>query len=340
MVRIFTIYEQQVFDHKLKFDQRLEAFSILAMIGTDLGILYRRLKENKNIDECAEHWDFLFLMLCTQYPFADAIPLLEHSLSAVEKKENPLLIPQLMKLGGLPITEATSLLLHALPHIDPRIRLCAAQMLGQRRSRLALAGLSEQLAREEDESIALTLAVSIIASGPRSVADVSSIRFDSPTIKLWQCILAMRSRDSSISDLLVTLACGPDQNWQIRRAAIFAAGRLPYEVALERIAPLVLLERSPFVIDRNPHLLCHNNLADLLLNESRGMLNIYIRGKTQFVSFFEEIFDTGWKEFLSFDQDVPTGAEAAGWLFDRLTYYSWPVNKQAPDLVINELHIP
>lgn len=333
------IYEQQVFDKGLSLDKRIVALSILAELGADLGALHLRLKGNEGSSENAEVWNYIFLMKCVQHPFAEAIPLLEHCLNTDDKKGNLLLVPGLMKLGMLPVPEATELLKHALPHMDVRVRLGAAQVLGQRRSRSALDSLSLQLAQEADETVALTIAVSMIASGPCSVADISSIRFDSLAVKLWKCILAMRSRDSGMSEQLVMLACDPAQNWQLRRAAIFAAGRLPYEVALEKIVPVALRERSPLVIDRNSSLLCHNEISWFLLHELHGLLSIYANGKESFVSFFGEIFDTRWKECIS-SQDIPSGADAASWLFDRLAHHGWPVNRHAPDLIVNELHIP
>jgi RecA/RadA recombinase len=333
------IYEQQIFDQGLAVDKRIGALSVLAGLGADLGSLYRRLKANGEASENAELWNYMFLMQCVQHPFAEAIPLLEQSLISAKERENPLLVPLLMKLGMLSTPEATMMLAHAVTHADPDIRRCAAQVLGQRRSRSALSSLVKQLAQENDESTALVMVVSIIASGPSSVVDISSICFDSPAVKLWQCILAMRLRDSSISEQLVTLACDPNQNWQLRRTAIFAAGRLPYEIALEKIVSSVLSERSPLDIDRNASLLCHSEIAWFLLNESQSMLIYFVQGKTQFISLFGDIFDAHWKECIS-SQDVPSGTDAASWLFDRLAHYGWPVNRQAPDLVINELHIP
>jgi hypothetical protein len=94
-----------------------------------------------------------------------------------------------------------------------------------------LGSLIDQYAKEDVEALAVALATAIVASGPRSVADLQG-RHDSPATQLWQCILAMRLRDASMADRLITIAGDSAQNWQLRRAAIFAAGRLPYEAAL------------------------------------------------------------------------------------------------------------
>jgi hypothetical protein len=334
-----NIYEQQIFDQDLALDKRFAALHILAWLGVDLGTLYHRLQTTKHFSANTELWNYMFLLQCVQHPFAEAIPLIEQRLSSINENGNIIHAPVLMRLGILPVPEATTLLSHAVSHADPNIRQCATLLFGQRRSRPAFNVLTKQLACEENEVIAVGLIVAIIASGPRAVADISSIRFDSSAVKLWRCILGMRTRDSSMGDQLVTFACDTSQNWQIRRAAIFAAGRLPYEAALERIAPIVLGERSPFVIDQNADLLSHDEISWFLLNELNGVLSIYVEGKERFISFFGEIFDTRWKEYIS-SRDVLSGADAASWLFDRLNHHGWPANNQAPDLVICELHIP
>ena len=157
--------------------------------------------------------------------------------------------------------------------------------------------------------------------------------------RLWQCILAMRLRDESIADRLVRIAVDPAQNWQLRRAAIFAAGRLPYEAALEEIVPVVMAERSPLAIDGNPSFVCHAVMSSILLSGAQGIAPIFARGRAGFVDFFADVFETSWKELI-FPQGVPSGAEAAGWLFDRLLHHGWPVKQEAPDVVLNELNVP
>jgi len=149
----------------------------------------------------------------------------------------------------------------------------------------------------------------------------------------------MRLRDASIADRLVTIAGDPVQNWQLRRAAIFAAGRLPYKAALERIVPAVMAERSPLTIDGNSSFRCHAVMSSILLCGAQGMAPIFARGRIGFVDFFAEVFEANWKESMS-PQGLPSGAEAAGWLFDRLVHQGWPAKREAPDIVLNELNIP
>jgi hypothetical protein len=332
-------YEQRVLDCSLGFEARLAALSILASARAELGDIYRRLKTTEDYSKNSEGWDFSFLMQCVQTPFREAIPLLEQRMSTADEKGMTLIVPVLMKLGELATPEATAMLVRALSHVNPRVRQCAALGLGQRRSRSALAPLVERHEKEGDEAVAVSMATAIVASGARSVADIRPIRHDSPATKLWQCILATRLRDASMADQPVTIGGDPTQNWQLRRAAIFAAGRLPYETALERIVSLVMPERSPLVIDRNSSFLCHAVMSSILLTGSRDMLPIFLLGKAQFIDYFAEIFEASWKGSM-WPEGLPTGVEAAGWLFDRLTYHGWPAKRVAPDLVITELHIP
>jgi hypothetical protein len=56
-------------------------------------------------------------------------------------------------------------------------------------------------------------------------------------------------------------------------------------------------------------------------------------------AFFAEPFDVSWRE-MGVQQIVPTGREIAVWLFERLAHHGWPARSAAPDLLLNELHVP
>lgn len=331
-------YEARLLDCNVALEDRVTALFVLASVGADLGDIYRRLKATETDPQRAQGWDFWFLTLSAQAPFPDAIPLLEDFMKSADEQGVHVIVSALMKLGELPVPAATVMLIRALNHANPRVRQCAAIGLSQRRSRAALASLIDQYAKEDVEALAVRLATAIVASGPRSVADLQG-RHDLPATQLWQCILAMRLRDASIADRLITIAGDPAQNWQLRRAAIFAAGRLPFQAALERIVPVVMGEHSPLAIDGNPSFLCHAIMSSILLCGAQGMAPIFARGRVGFVDFFSEVFEGYWKESTS-PQGLPTGAEAAGWLFDRLVHQGWPAKREAPDLVLNELNIP
>jgi hypothetical protein len=331
-------YEARLLDSNAATEDRVAAIFVLAWVGADLGDIYRRLTASESDPQKAQTWDFWFLAVCAEAPFQDAIPLLERFMSSTDERVVPVLTSALAKLGELPVPAATVMLIRALDRASPRVRLCAAVGLCQRRSRAGLARLIAQYATENVEEVSVALATAIVASGPASTADLQG-RVESPTTQLWRCILAMRLRDESLADWLVSIAVDPTQNWQLRRSAIFAAGRMPYETALERIRPVVMAERSPLMIDKNPRFLCHAVMSSILLSGAEGMAPIFARGRTGFVDFFADFFAASWKESM-FPQGVPSGAEAAGWLFDRLLHHGWPAKQEAPDLVLNELNIP
>ncbi|MEB3029800.1 hypothetical protein VJI72_08420, partial [Parvimonas micra] len=84
----------------------------------------------------------------------------------------------------------------------------------------------------------------IVASGAVSVADLAGAPSESVHLSLWRCVLTARTRDASFASQLVLLANDPKANWQLRRAAINAAGFLPFEAALSQMLP-ILREASP-----------------------------------------------------------------------------------------------
>jgi hypothetical protein len=331
-------YEARLLDSNAATEDRVAALFVLAWVRADLGDIFRRLTATERDPQKAQAWDFWFLAVCAQAPFQDAIPLLERFMSSTDERVVPVLTAALAKLSELPVQAATMMLIRALDHASPKVRLIAAVGLGQRRSRSSLARLIAQYARENVEEVSVALATAIVASGPTSVADMQG-PVDTPATQLWGCILAMRLRDKSTADRVVRIANDPTRNWQLRRAAISAAGRMPYETALERIRPVVIAERSPLTIDKNQSFLCHAVMSSVLLSGAQGIAPIFARGRAGFVDFFADVFEVSWKGSM-FPQGVPSGTEAAGWLFDRLLDHGWPAKRKAPDLVLNELNIP
>ncbi|WP_377807922.1 hypothetical protein ABNQ38_14670 (plasmid) [Azospirillum sp. A29] len=331
-------YEARLLDSNATPEDRASSLFVLASSGADLGEIYRKLKMIEADPQKLKFLEFWFLMLCVQSPFPDAIPLLEEALRSADGKSSLPLIGALASLGNLPLPAATDMLLGAVDHQDPQVRRCALIGLQARRSRAALRRLVDRYAREDSEEQAVGLATAIVASGPRSMSDLQG-RLDLPVIQLWQCILAMRLRDVSMADRLVAIACDPARHWQVQRAAVFAAGRLPYEEAMTRIAPVVLAERSPLVIDRSWSLRCHASLSAILLDAAPIVTEYVTLGREGFIGFFKDLIEEYWKDAL-FTEDVPSGSEAAAWLFERLVEKGCPANPKAPDLILDELHVP
>jgi F0F1-type ATP synthase membrane subunit c/vacuolar-type H+-ATPase subunit K len=333
------IYEKRVLDSDLSVKERMAALSVLATLGSGLGSIYQTLKATDGYSKDSSMWDILFLMFCVQSPFAEAIPILEREISKTDGQINPICGILLTQIGRLPVPEGTSLLTLALAHRDDQIRQLAAQTFQFRRARSALPSLIARYQIEQDAVTAASLAVSIVASGSQAVSDLEHPQHNTEVIRLWQCILATRLGDARASGLIVDLACDPTQNWQIRRTAILAAGRLPYAAALEKILPAVMAERSPLEMDHSSNLVCHATLVIFLQEETATLARLFLRGRVGFITFFVEIFESHWKN-LMFSEGVPSGLEAAGWLFDRLTHHGWPGNNNAAQAIVNELHSP
>ncbi|HAV1327627.1 TPA: hypothetical protein L3N00_004161 [Vibrio parahaemolyticus] len=331
-------YQAQLFDHNTTIEDRFTALSILAYAGEDLGNIYKRLKVVEIDIKEKKAWDFLFLMLCHQKPFIEAIELLEEHMASMDSKGIHLAIPALMKLGELSYSEVTTMLAEALTNSNPEIRQSAALSLSRRRSRIALSALLEAYAKEDQETLAVGIATAIVASGAKS-ALVLRGRLKSPAIQLWQCILTMRLGDVDNADELIRIAIDPLLNWQLRRSAIFAAGRLPYSVALERIVPVIMGESSPLKIDHSENLACHSLISFVLTDSQMGWCRIFARGRDSFIDFFSGLFDEVWND--SWNQEgLPSGSAAAGWLYDRLSIHGWPESREAPERVLNEVNIP
>ncbi len=330
------LYEARVLDRNASLEDRAGALLVLASVGADIGRIYRLVAAQKDHDKRLE---FLFVGACAQAPFPDVIPMLEECMKSANDQTVPIIVAALLRLSELPEPAVTPMLIGALSNANRAVRQCAAISLARRRSRVALDGLLAQYTNEDVEALAVSVAVAIVASGPHSVADLQSTRHNTLGIQLWQCILATRLRDATFADRLVELAVDGTLNWQLRRAAIFAAGRVPYEAALEKILPVVMQERSPLTIDGSLNFQCHEIVSSILLCGAQDMIPIFARGKAGFVAFFSEVFESSWQASM-FRQGLPSGSELAGWLFDRLVHHGWPAQREAPDRVLNELHIP
>jgi hypothetical protein len=320
-------------------NDRAAAVQVLAFAGVDLGPLLRRVVSDKENAANLGALGGVFLLACAQAPFADAVSLLDRFMSAADPAATAIITAVLSKLSELPDLQVTGLLIKALSNPNREIRLCAAVSLSQRRSRAALSGLRAQFAAEEDGSLIASQASAILASGPTSVADLQSARPDTLATRLWRCILATRLRDTAAADEIVAMATDRTQNWQVRRAAIFAAGRMPYEAALERIVPAIMQEQFSLTLDESSNLQCHEAVSSMVLCDVQSLLQIFRRGREGFGDFFGDIFEGQWQQSMS-REGLPSGAELAGWVFDRLHHYGWPTKRDAPDQLLNEIHIP
>lgn len=329
-----SIYENAFFDINLALNKRITALSTLLAHDADIGELYRKIQK---IEPLNTGWNFWFLMQSLEKPFPEAIPLLEARLASENDRTIDAIL--LVKLGELSTLETLNLLINSLSHTDVIIRRHAALVLSTKRSTKALPYLVKQLALEVDDNTAVTILTAILASGSTHTSDLSLIKFTSPTIELWKCILAMRARDISFAERIVSLACNKNLPWQTRRAAILAAGRLPFEIALNSIVPNIIKEHSPLIIDNNSSLLAHSIVSERLLTCGNDIIDSLSRGKDSFIYIWGWVFEQDWED-CPMKYDLPTGDDVADWLFERLTSNEYPPQTKILDQIINELHIP
>jgi hypothetical protein len=333
-----SLYEARVLDAGLPLDSRTAALHVLTLAGADLGPLFRRVVEEEKNADTLNALRVIFLFACAHAPFSDAVSLVDEAIKSNNPNAVPIITAALARVAELPDPRVTDLLIKALSNPTDQIRQAAAAMLATRRSRRALGYLQAQFEGEENENLQTLMAGAIVASGPSALADMRSSQPDKVATRLWWCILATRLRDAMAADEIVSIAIDTAQNWQLRRAAIFAMGRLPYDAALSKIIPVIMQEHTSLTFDKSEVLECHATLCWTLLCDIQGLLGVFRRGKNEFIAFFADIFEEYWRQLSR--EGLPTGSELAGWLFDHLQHYGWPGKPDAPDRLLNELHIP
>ena len=331
-------YEARLLDTESALQDRVSSLRILACVGADLDRLYRKLLDVEGANRAIDPWKFLFLQLASMSPFPAALPILEAQLTSSKSSNSPLLIGPVKALGMLPGPEAVDMLLSAIKHPDPSIRTVAALALQERRSQTALEPLKRQLFAEDDKQIRTLLAGAICASGPASVDDLNVPLTGDQNILLWQCHLAARTRDTSFVSTLIATALDASLNWQLRRAAISAAGFLPFEIALKHMLP-ILRERSTLTLDRHINLHSHSFLSYFLLNIANNLLPLFTNSRQRFIDFIEELLAKQSKGLFD-TQDLASGAAVGDWVYNRLSVADWPSNSSALDIIINELNTP
>ena len=322
-------------DTSVEFPVRAQALISLAWSGSRLDGLLDRLQAVDSSEW--QHWVPVLRIIASVTPFAAAIPVLEEALASGDDRRDVLLPPIISRQGQAPGPNVTAALLQALGHRNPWVRLSAATTLARRRDRAALPRLIERYGQEQTSEVQAVLATSILASGAGSTADLAA-RTGTPATDLWWCVLAHRTRDATAADRLVSLATDPAQLWQVRRAAIAAAGRLPYEAALLRIEPSVMAERSPLTLDHHRSLLAHDAIAAIIPEASWGLGQFYQGDRAGFVGCFEPYFEGSWRRTLD-PTGLPSATDAACWLYDALVGGGSP-KSAALDQLLNSLHGP
>jgi hypothetical protein len=307
-------YERVLFDPTAPTPKRVAALTVLLFLDADLGSLRSRLAALPQ-DPLSVLWDRFFVLLFAKQPFVAGVPILQAELASPSAASlpTPFLVSCLYAVSETAWPAVTDLLMQGVQHDDPLIRGASAIGLARRRSQRASEVLRRQIVVEPNSKVVVVLAQALTACGPTSTSDLAG-GVVSSELALWQCIVAMRTRDDGFAPQLIKLAMDSSVHWGIRRAAIWAAGRLPFTAALQMIAPVVLAENSPLTIDHDDNLQAHASLSGMLQNGVSGLLS---EGEANFVAFIASALKQQWSE-LSARGSLPSPSDAAGWLYTSL----------------------
>lgn len=317
-------YEGILLDPSESIPRRETALIVLHFLDVDLGRLKDRLAALP-ADPLAGLWGRLFMLLFIKHPFIAGVPILQTELAS--PSASPLPLPFIASCLTVVAENAwpgvTDLLVQGVQHGDLSIRSASAYGLSRRRSRRAAEVLQRQIAVETDSNALQLLSQALAASGPTSASNLAS-GDSSPNLALWQCIVAMRTRDEGFAPQLIELATDFSVHWVVRRAAIWAAGRLPFAAALQKIAPAVLAESSPLTLDHNDNLQAHASLCHMLRN---GVAGLVLEGEESFIAFVASVLEQQWGDLIV-DGGLPSPPDAARWLYTNLMHDPSPVRGQ------------
>lgn len=326
-------FEAHLLDSSAPAPVRVTALMALCLLGADLGLLRARLADLPQ-DPRASGWDEIFLILFVKQPFAAGIPLLQLDLSAQPRNLLPaeMAATCLSEMAEATWPEVTYILLEGVQHTDATIRKASAWGLARRRAANATAILRARLDVEKEPVVARLLVRALAASCPASAGELSSPNSSVDTV-LWQCITAGRTRDLGFAPRLIELATNTTISWTVRRAAIWSAGRLPFDSALAQIATVVLAEHSPAVLGQDDYLEIFPALSRVLL---AGVADLVPAGEAYFIDTVIAALER-MKDELQFRGNLPTLSEAARWLYRNLA--SVPTSVGISELT-NTLHLP
>ena len=331
-------YEAKAMDSTRPLVSRVASLRIIAAADGDLDYWYGGLCDRDGEGISTDIWGMLLLPLACEYPFRAAIPILERQLATLEERQIGTCACAVISLGMLPFPEAADILKGAIVHTNGRVRMAGALGLQEKRLQSARDDLLQQLRSERDEETRSIVAASIAASLPRGVTDLRVFYERSKGLLLWQCVVAARTRDDSFAAELVRIATKEALNWQVRIAALAAAGYLPFEVALEHMLSSVR-HGSSLDIDNHSGLFVHSFLSYLIDQERVYLVRKFKAGREAFVTSVAEVVDDSANELLD-KENVPCGSAVGEWAYRQLSAAGWPNNPDAPDVVINELKTP
>jgi len=328
-------YEKKILDTTLEIKDRMSAIFPVLALGSDIGVLLEKLKQSDLTQ--ANLWEFLILRSAVFRPFSAGISAVAQKIKSGDKDVTlGSLVAGFGRLGGI---EARRLLLDALDHSDPNVRAAAVITLAQVRDRHALHDLVARLGVETDVAMAQNLIVAIAASHPDAEVMEKIDWSRVPSARIWRSIMAGRLRNVREVVEIADVATDVSQRWQVRRAAVLAAGRLGDQPTLEKIRDSLSKERSPFDGDKTYNLVGHELALNMLSNGLPFLFEKFLDEKAQFIDFVAEQFNHTLLHTVPQGQ-LPPGQEVAAWMYDQLIAHNYPSSKAGVDAFIDRLQIP
>lgn len=315
---------------------RATALNVLIARGRDPDGLRAQVEALPGDSMSGAAWDVMFLFSAVAHPTPGTLQLLRAAVAGQQRPPTSVLVALLVSHAELADPGATTLLTELIADPDPQVRQAAILQLPLRRARSALPAITRQWGNEADATLRVLLLRAALACGAVSTAGFTAGA--SGELDLWRTVLARRSRDSAFGPELVRLATNDRLPRALRRSAIFAAGRLPFEAALERIAPAVLHARSPLPSD-DGELHLHQAMVAIL---SKGILAVDALlpvDRAGFEKTFADLVRAYWQDGMGAPSSESTW-QGVAWLYNHLTALSGMPAADVTKHTINLLSLP
>jgi hypothetical protein len=311
----------------------VHAAFLLGRAHASLGPLLVQLRARQTANQDAVVW--AFLGAAVENPFDEAMQLLSDDLDG--EMQLRFRLPIVVAARYVPTKASSDLLVKAIACEDPVLRFQAAESLAVLRDADTTQALADQLHIEQTANVAHALAAAYVSCGGRSTSLLASAGSRFPSLKHWQAAQIGRLRDASGGGTLVELALDVSLSWMQRRAAILAAGVLPFESAANRMLVPILEQPLEFVLDANWNLAGHEALFNIVdgVHLYQGAFERLKPVLADEVARYCDAFSGGaWPE------GKPAGVDSANWLVKRLVFYGFPTSELAVQRVKGELAQP
>ena len=295
-------------------ERRLAHLAVLFRLDTDLDEL---LKDTlAAYPQQTSTWQNMFLMHSVFRTFPGFVSLLLTHLDD-EDETQPWTAALVSRLAEIESAEAGDLLLECTAHPSPEVRAVAIQALSYVRRPDAWPALQ---AADAQGTHGTPLWFAALSSRPTSMDDLTPFLAHLPEAErpLWRAVASARLGDASQGPFIAGLARDPAQLWQVRRAALLAAGHLPYSAALADCADSVLGETSDFALDTSPSLISHDAVATVLTFDPAWLLRIYQEGEERFLALVSGMIGVV-QEQSSFPSSSLPPVDVARWFYQHIT---------------------